>query len=53
MRGKERGLNFYVLSIVVAAYVLVVAYLGWLGYRRTRSAADYLVGGPARVHPSA
>ena len=43
-------MNFYVLSIVVAAYILVVGYLGWLGYRRTRSAADYLVGG-RQVHP--
>ncbi|HYN77279.1 MAG TPA: sodium:solute symporter family protein [Lamprocystis sp. (in: g-proteobacteria)] len=36
--------------VVVAVYLLTTAYLGWLGYRRTRTAADFLVGGRA-VHP--
>jgi len=36
--------------VVVIGYLLTTGYLGWLGYRRTRTAADYLVGGRS-VHP--
>lgn len=31
-------------------YLLVCGYLGWLGFRRTRTAADYLLAGRS-VHP--
>lgn len=43
-------MNTEVLAIVVGAYALIVGYLGWLGYRRTSGAADYLVGG-REIHP--
>ena len=36
--------------IVILLYLLVVAYLGWLGYRRTQTATDYLVAG-RKAHP--
>ncbi len=36
--------------IVILAYLLATGYLGWLGYRGTRSAADFLVGGRS-AHP--
>ncbi|MCX5684361.1 MAG: sodium:solute symporter family protein [Planctomycetota bacterium] len=36
--------------VVVLVYLLVTAYLGWLGYRRTKTAADYLVAG-RKSHP--
>ncbi len=36
--------------IVVLVYMMVVAYLGWLGYRGTKTDADYLVAG-RKVHP--
>lgn len=36
--------------VVILAYLLTTAYLGWLGYRGTRSAADFLVGGRS-AHP--
>ncbi|MHC4386567.1 MAG: sodium:solute symporter family protein, partial [Planctomycetota bacterium] len=36
--------------IVVLAYLLVVIYLGLLGYMRTKSATDYLIAG-REVHP--
>jgi SSS family solute:Na+ symporter len=36
--------------IVILAYLLATGYLGWLGYRGTRSAADFLVGGRS-THP--
>ena len=34
----------------VIAYMVVTAYLGYLGWRRTQTAADYLVGG-RKTHP--
>jgi SSS family solute:Na+ symporter len=36
--------------VVVIVYLLVVGYLGWLGFRRTQSATDYLVAG-RKIHP--
>lgn len=43
-------MNLQLLTLVVGAYALVIAWLGWLGYRHTRSAADFLVGG-REIHP--
>jgi SSS family solute:Na+ symporter len=37
-----------ILAVVV--YLLVIVYLGWLGYRGTKSATDYLVAG-RKAHP--
>ncbi len=31
--------------LVITIYLLLVAYLGWLGYSRTKNASDYLVAG--------
>jgi SSS family solute:Na+ symporter len=39
-----------VLLAVLSAYLLATGVLGWLGYRRTRNAADYLIGG-RDTHP--
>ncbi|MFP4107149.1 MAG: sodium:solute symporter [Phycisphaerae bacterium] len=36
--------------LIVVLYLMVVGYLGWLGYRRTSTAADYMVGG-RKIHP--
>ena len=36
--------------IVIVIYLGVTGYLGWLGYRRTKTAADYMVAG-RQVHP--
>jgi SSS family solute:Na+ symporter len=36
--------------LVTVAYLLVVGYLGWLGYRRTRGDRDYLLAG-RKTHP--
>jgi SSS family solute:Na+ symporter len=36
--------------VVILAYLLLVGYLGWLGYRRTQTATDYLVAG-RKAHP--
>jgi len=35
---------------LVIAYMAAVGYLGWLGYRRTRTTTDYLIAG-RRTHP--
>ncbi len=35
---------------VVVVYLFIVGYLGWLGFRRTKTAADYMVAG-RKVHP--
>lgn len=43
-------MNYEVLVIIIGAYALITGYLGWLGYRKTTSAADYLVGG-REIHP--
>ena len=34
-----------VLTVVLVGYFGAVAVLGWLGYRRTRTAADFVVAG--------
>lgn len=36
--------------LAVVTYLCVTAYLGWLGWRRTRSAADYMLAGRT-THP--
>jgi len=36
--------------VAVVVYLLLVVYLGWLGYSRTKSATDYLVAG-RKAHP--
>jgi SSS family solute:Na+ symporter len=36
--------------IVVLAYLLIIVYLGWLGYQKTKSATDYLIAG-RDIHP--
>ena len=33
------------LGIVVIIYMFLVAYLGYLGYKATKNASDYLLGG--------
>jgi SSS family solute:Na+ symporter len=43
-------MNVGLLAVIVGLYVGVTAFLGWLGWRNTKSAADYLVGG-RQIHP--
>lgn len=33
------------IGIIVMVYMFVIAWLGYLGYKRTKSASDYLLGG--------
>jgi SSS family solute:Na+ symporter len=43
-------MNTLQLGIIVILYMFVVAWLGYLGYRRTKNANDYLLAG-RRVNP--
>lgn len=38
-------MNTFILGLIVVAYLLSLAYLGFLGYKKMTSASDYLVGG--------
>lgn len=38
-------MNTFTLGLIVIAYLLSLAYLGFLGYKKTTSTSDYLVGG--------
>ncbi|KAA6338032.1 sodium:solute symporter [termite gut metagenome] len=38
-------MNTFVLGLIVVVYLLSLAFLGYLGYRKTVSANDYMVGG--------
>jgi len=38
------------IGIVVAVYLAITAYLGWLGFKQTTNAADFLVAG-RKQHP--
>ena len=38
-------MDSFTLGLVVMIYFLSLAYLGWLGYKKTKSTDDYLVGG--------
>ena len=39
-----------ILTIVVVIYLLIIGYLGFLGYKKTTGATDYLIAG-RRIHP--
>lgn len=43
-------MNTFTLGFVVILYLLVIAYLGWLGYSKTTNARDYLLAG-SDIHP--
>ncbi|MDR0658718.1 MAG: sodium:solute symporter family protein [Mediterranea sp.] len=38
-------MSTFILGLIVVAYLLLTAFLGFLGYRKTTSSSDYLVGG--------
>ncbi len=43
-------MNTFTLGFVVVIYLLVIAYLGYKGYRDTKTAKDYLLAG-RDIHP--
>ncbi len=38
-------MNEFILGLIVLVYLFALAFLGYLGYKKTKSASDYLVGG--------
>ncbi len=43
-------LNTAILGITVLIYLMIIFYLGWLGYKRTKGIDDYMVAG-RNIHP--
>ncbi|WP_430972319.1 sodium:solute symporter family protein [Sunxiuqinia rutila] len=43
-------MNTFSLGLVVITYLLVIAYLGYIGFKNTKTANDYLLGG-REIHP--
>ncbi len=43
-------MNIIFLSSIVILYLIITAFLGYLGFRQTKSATDYLLAG-RKVHP--
>jgi SSS family solute:Na+ symporter len=39
-----------VLGIIILIYLMVIFYLGWLGYKKTKETEDYMVAG-RKIHP--
>lgn len=37
------------LGIVVIIYMFILAWLGYIGYKQTKNASDYLLGGSVRI----
>src|SRR5512138_2894742 len=42
--------DVFVLSIIVLIYLLMVGYVGYVAWKRTKSADDYMVAG-RKTHP--
>ncbi|ETA66706.1 MAG: solute:Na+ symporter, family [Methanolobus sp.] len=39
-----------VLGVIILIYLMVIFYLGWLGYKKTKQTEDYMVAG-RQIHP--
>ncbi|SFM33534.1 sodium:solute symporter family protein [Methanolobus profundi] len=39
-----------VLGVIILVYLMVIFYLGWLGYKKTKQTEDYMVAG-RQIHP--
>ncbi|WMW25328.1 sodium:solute symporter family protein [Methanolobus sediminis] len=44
------ALDTPVLGIIILVYLMVIFYLGWLGYKKTKETEDYMVAG-RKIHP--
>ena len=44
-------MNVMLLAIVTVVYLIITAYFGWLGYKQTSSASDYMLAG-RKQHPA-
>ena len=48
--ATESGMNTLILGALIAIYMIVISYLGFRGFRRTRDKQDYLLAGRS-AHP--
>ncbi|WP_406669885.1 sodium:solute symporter family protein [Methanolobus sp. ZRKC4] len=39
-----------VLGVIILVYLMIIFYLGWLGYSKTKETEDYMVAG-RKIHP--
>ena len=44
------ALSTPVLGVIILIYLMVIFYLGWLGYKKTKETEDYMVAG-RKIHP--
>ncbi len=44
------ALSTPVLGVIILIYLMVIFYLGWLGYKKTKQTEDYMVAG-RKIHP--
>ncbi|MBP1910266.1 sodium:solute symporter family protein [Methanolobus bombayensis] len=44
------ALSTPVLGVIILVYLMVIFYLGWLGYKKTKETEDYMVAG-RKIHP--
>ncbi len=44
------ALSTPILGIIILIYMMVIFYLGWIGYKKTQQTEDYMVAG-RKVHP--
>nr|WP_245250144.1 sodium:solute symporter family protein [Methanolobus bombayensis] len=49
-RGGLVALSTPVLGVIILVYLMVIFYLGWLGYKKTKETEDYMVAG-RKIHP--
>ena len=43
-------MDLLILSVVVLIYLLMIGYVGYIAWKRTKSADDYMVAG-RKTHP--
>lgn len=44
------ALSTPVLGVIILVYMMIIFYLGWLGYSKTKKTEDYMVAG-RKIHP--
>jgi len=42
--------NYILIAVITGIFLAITAFLGWLGFKRTKNTADYLLAG-RQVHP--
>jgi SSS family solute:Na+ symporter len=48
-QAEGNGLSVWEILVIIV-YLMLIAYLGYLGWRRTKTASDYLIAG-RQIHP--